>query len=115
MTYSLVFLQPTWTYYSTILAFLFVLGLAFYSTKWIAKSKARTMSGKNIQVLERVFLSSDKYLLIVRVGEAYYFLSQDKTSIRSLDKLEGFVPQSDEETQKFAYFLDKFKNNRKDS
>lgn len=115
MTYSLVFLQPTLNYYGTILAFLFVLGLAFYSTKWIAKSKAKTMSGKNIQVIERVFLSTDKHLIIVKVGQAYYFLSQDKNGIRSIDRLEGFIPQTDEETQKFTYFLDKFKNNRKDS
>jgi flagellar biogenesis protein FliO len=115
MTYSLLFLQPTWTYYSTILAFLFVLGLAFYSTKWIAKSKARTMQGKNIQVVERLFLSTDKHLLIVKVGEVYYFLSQDKSSIRSIDKLENFIPQTEEETQKFSYFLDKIKKNRKES
>lgn len=112
MTFSVLFLQPNIQYYSLVFSFLLILLLAFFTTKWLAKNRLKTMGGKNIQVVERVFLSTDKQLLIVKVGDQYFLMSQDKTGLKMMQELSGFIPSVSEEPQKFAYFLDKFKNNK---
>lgn len=112
MTFSMLLLQAPSGYYGAVFSFFIVVILAFLSTKWIAKIRLNTMEGKNIQVVERVYLSTDKQLLIVKVGNQFFLMSQDKSGIKMLNELTDFTPSEIEEPQKFAYFLEKFKNNK---
>lgn len=58
--------------FAVLVIFIFILFLAYLTTKMIAKSSAlRTGAapgGGNIQILERVALGQDRALLIVRAG-----------------------------------------------
>jgi len=112
MTFSLLFLQPTMSYYGLVFAFAFVLFLAYISTKLIAKNRLNSMEGRNIEVVERVYLSTDKQLLIVKVGNQFFLMSQSKSDIKFMHELTNFTPSVSNEPQKFAYFLEKFKNNK---
>lgn len=112
MTFSLLFFQPSRGYYGLVFAFIFVLVLAYFSTRWLAKNRSKSMDGQNIQVIERVYLSTDKQLLIVKVGIQYFLMSQDKSGLKMMHELTNFTPCVSEEPQKFADFLDKFKNNK---
>jgi len=112
MTFSMLSFQPSFQYYSVVISFILVLGLAFFTTKWLAKGKLKTMEGKNIQVIERVYLGADKQLLIVQVGDQYLLLSQDKSGVRKIETLTDFTPSEVEEPQKFADLLDRIRKNK---
>ncbi len=61
--------------------------LAFYSTKFIAKSYQQKGLGDNIKLRDRVMLSYDKSLLIVSVGDKTLLLSVTKDKIELLSEL----------------------------
>ena len=99
-----------------VFSFVLVLLLAYFTTKILAKSKIIGIKGKNIQVIERVMLSNDKQLLIVKLNDKYYFLSSDKNNVNLLDKLEEFSPIIDESQKvvRFSEVFERFKKNSKD-
>jgi flagellar biosynthetic protein FliO len=94
MTYSCAILAPNYMtdYYSVMFAFLVIIFIAFFSTRWLLKNRVKG-NGNNMQVVERMYLSSDKFIMIVQVHGTYYLMSQDKNSIRLIDKLENFKPE----------------------
>lgn len=96
------------SYYVLVFAVLFVILLAFATTKWLARSRYGG-GGQNMKLIERMYIASDKVLLIVEVSGRYYLLSQDKTGIKKIDQLENFEPKT-AEVQKFSDILDKIKN-----
>lgn len=96
------------SYYMLLFSVFFVILLAFVTTKWLSKSKYGGQ-GQNMKLIERMYIASDKVLLIVQIGEEYYLLSQDKTGIRKIDKLEDFQ-HNEVQPQKFSDLLDKIKN-----
>lgn len=115
MSISCAILAPNYesSYYLIMLSFLFVLLLAYFTTRWLSKSKISGSKGRNIHVVERMFLSSDKQLLIVQVGEEYILMSQDKSGLKFIEKLIDFQPVIGQETSvKFSDILDKLKNNK---
>ncbi|HAN20849.1 MAG: hypothetical protein A2Y15_04790 [Clostridiales bacterium GWF2_36_10] len=48
---------------------------AYYATKWIAKKQNSFSSGKIIKVIERVMLSKDAFIAIVKVDTKIYLMS----------------------------------------
>jgi flagellar biogenesis protein FliO len=116
MSISCAILAPNYEsgYFLMILSFIFVIALAFITTKWLSNTKFAGVKGKNMRVIERMFLASDKQLLIVEICKVYYLMSLDKTGIKMIDKLDN-IPEIQQESNKtFAEVLDKFKINSKD-
>ncbi len=62
--------------------------LAFYATKFIAKSYQYKGAGDNIKLRDRVMLSYDKSLLVVTVGDKTLLLSVTKDNVRLLCELD---------------------------
>lgn len=58
-----------------ILVVILVIFAAYFSTKWIAKKQNSYTSGKIIKVLERVMLSKDVFIAIVKVDTKVYLMS----------------------------------------
>jgi len=86
------------SYYLVILSLAMFIALAYITTVLLKRSRY-VGKGRNIQVIERFYLASDKILLIVQVGSDYYFMSHDKHGMKMMDKLENFTPNKDEQTQ----------------
>ncbi len=88
---------------------IFVLFLAYLSTKFLTRLNFSKMQNRNIKLLDKFFISSDKSILLIKVEKKVYLLSSDKTGLRLLDTLnEEDVP---------SYFNDEnidYKNKRKD-
>ncbi|MBQ3036165.1 MAG: flagellar biosynthetic protein FliO, partial [Lachnospiraceae bacterium] len=85
------------------------------TTRWVASyQKGKMMSG-NIQVLETLKITQNKYLQIVRVGEHYYAIAIGKDTITLLGELKedeihisedmGMMPKMD-----FKQLLENAKN-----
>ena len=87
------------SYYLVILSLAMFIALAYVTTVILKKSRLSGGKGRNIHVIERFYLASDKILLIVQVGSDYYFMSHDKHGMKMMDKLENFTPNKDEQTQ----------------
>ncbi|MCH4888734.1 hypothetical protein EZV73_14160 [Acidaminobacter sp. JC074] len=93
------------SYYLVILSLAMFIALAYITTVLLKRSRY-VGRGRNIHVIERFYLASDKILLIVQVGSEYYFMSYDKNGMKMMDKLENFTPTIQEQTQtKFSDLL----------
>jgi len=87
--------------------------LAYVTTLILKRSRLPGGKGRNIQVIERFYLATDKILMIVLIGETYYLMSHDKTGLKMMDKLEDFTPNEIVESElKFSSILEKVKLNK---
>jgi Flagellar biogenesis protein len=98
-----------------IIIFGSVIFLAYVTTRFVGKSTAKKMKGKNLEVVETLRLSVDKQLYIVRAGDKHIVLSSAGKSIQYLCDInmdENFVPEEAETTEtgisEFKGLLDKY-------
>ncbi len=100
---------------TVLIIFIGVLALTYFTTRWVASyQKGKMMSG-NIQVLETLKITQNKFLQIVRVGEQYYAIAIGKDTITLLGELKedeihisedmGMMPKMD-----FKQLLENAKN-----
>lgn len=72
-----------------ILLFVLVLVAAYFATKWIGKRySAQAKAGRNMKVLERMALGSDRTLFIVQVGEKTLLLGITAQRVELLCELD---------------------------
>ena len=99
--------------------FVAVLVMTRYATKWIAGYQKLQMAGRNLEIIETMRISSNKYLAIIRAGsDRYYAIGVGKDEITMLGELPAdelvFVSQtqiqdSPRSAQQFGAVLDVFK------
>lgn len=108
--------NPSSNIYMISFSFILIVGMAYLTTRFLAKSKLVGSKGKNIKIIEKVILTNDKQLLIVMVNNQYYFLSSDKNNVNLLDKLEDFTPAVDinQNPVNFSEVFERFKKTNKD-
>lgn len=99
-------------YFLVMLSLVLVIFLVYITTRLLSRTKLGGQGSNNIQVIERLFLSSDKMLIIIKIGDEYLLLSQDKTGIKLMRKLENFTPMDKEAGMKFSDVLGKIKMNK---
>lgn len=90
-----------------MLAFGGVLGMAYFTTRWVSKSYGRTY-GTQIRVVDRLPVGTDRNFLMVRIGGIHYFIYQDRNGARLLDKLEDFTPEPAQQSDTIQPFHDIF-------
>ncbi len=72
-----------------ILAFIFVLVLAYYGAKITAKYQGNMLNNKsNIQIIESFRVGGNKIIAIAKIGKSYYALGIGKEEINLIDKIE---------------------------
>lgn len=101
-----------------IVAFVIILFLTYYVTKWIAKSGAIPLKTQNIRVVETFKIAPNKYIQIIQLGSRYYAIGVSKENITFLTSLEeeqlDLVETSTSQQMSFKDLLGKFaKNNKK--
>lgn len=70
--------------------FVFVLGITYYVTKWLAGYQKAQMFNKNLEVVETLRLTTNKYVQIVRAGEGnYYVLALGKDEVTLLGTIDA--------------------------
>jgi flagellar protein FliO/FliZ len=57
-----------------LVVFVGVLGITYYVTKWIAGYQKAQGFNKNLEIVEVLKISSNKYVQIIRAGEDRYFV-----------------------------------------
>lgn len=78
-----------WSIVKLILITIFVLVLAFYSTRLIAKYQSNSLSSRNhIRFLESYRVDGNKMVAIVQIGNRYFALGIGKNEIHVIAELE---------------------------
>ncbi|NLD91375.1 MAG: flagellar biosynthetic protein FliO [Fibrobacter sp.] len=99
---------------TVIIIFIFVLGLAYLTTRFIAKYEKNQIVNKNIEIIETFRLSTNKFIAIVRVGEKYLALAIGKDTVTMLTELNAddlnLVSSDQVPTETFQEILNKAKN-----
>jgi len=103
-----------WDALGLVIVFGSVLFLAYITTRFVGKSAARKMKGKNLEVVETLKLTVDKQLYIVRAGDKYVLLSTAGKSIQFLSDIKvdenSLLEETEVETgiSEFKGLLDKY-------
>ncbi len=77
-----------------LVIFILVLGVTFYTTRFIAKTQQGRTQSANMEILETMPVANGKYLQIVRIGKKYVVLAIGKDTITKVAELseEEYVP-----------------------
>ena len=102
---------------TVLIMFVFVLGITYVTTRYIAKLQKGQMSNKNMELIDTLRISNNKYLQIVRVGERYYCMAVCKdtvTLLGEIQKEELFFNENDASAgMDFQAILEGFKQKQK--
>ena len=89
---------------TVLLIFVFVLVITLYVTRWIAKVQKGVTSGKNIEIIETMRISSTQYIQIVKIAEEYMAIGVSKDNISMLTKLdESKIVACDDNNQDMSF------------
>ncbi len=68
-------------------AVIFVLFLAYLSTKFLSRLNISNVKNKNMRLVDKFFISSDRSILLFKVEKKFYLMASDKTGLKVLDIL----------------------------
>lgn len=94
-----------------LIIFSAVLFLAYITTKFVGQNTARSMKGKNMEVIETLKIGVDKQLYLVRAGDKYVLLSSSGKNIQFLSEVnvdEEAVNEQELNKNEFKGILDKY-------
>lgn len=75
---------------SLILIFIFIVALAYFTTRFIAKYQNNSMNSRsNIRVIESFRMGSNKFVAIIEVSNNFYVIGVGKEEITLIDKLDS--------------------------
>ena len=83
-----------------LIAFLLVIGAAFYITRFIGQSTLRYTRSTNLQVIDYIILGRDKGLYIVKVGDKFFLIgvsNNNITYLTEINKEDMKVPTNDKD------------------
>lgn len=95
-----------------LIAFVFVLFLTYFTTKFIGNYQKTNNTGTNFEVIETYRISNTKYLQILRIGKKYIVMAVCKdtiTSIAELSEEDITIPDYAGSQESFTKILDKLK------
>ena len=67
-----------------LILFVFVLGITYFVTRWIAKIQKDNIGVGNLEVVETCRITQNKFIQIVRTGEKYLVIAVGKDEIHML-------------------------------
>lgn len=85
---STSFLEMAFQLIFLIFVFVVVIFLAYYSTKFIAGAKIKTMTKNNMKVIETISIGVH-HIHIIQVNKQYFLISSSKEGIRILSEING--------------------------
>lgn len=106
--------DTTAQFLTIVIIFVFVLGLTFVTTKWIANYQKGQVANGNVEIIEVSKIAANKYIEIVRCGDKYLAIAVCKDTVTVLCELTKeqitFRSQDDSGKGIFRELLEKAKN-----
>lgn len=101
-------------FFTVLLVFIFVLGITYLTTRWIANYQKKQTKGKNIEVIESSRIGQNKFIQIVKTGDKYVVIGIGKNEITMLTELDSDMIKLPEdkgtEVLDFKAVMEKAKN-----
>ena len=92
---------------TVLLIFLFVLLITWWVTKWTAGYQKSQTANANMEIVETIRLSSNKYVQIIRIGRKYLAVAICKDTVTMLTEIpEQDLVFPDDDTSKTVRFKD---------
>ena len=87
---------------TVLILFLLVLAVTYFVTKWRAGYQKSRLSNANLDIVETIGLSNNKYIQIIRVGQKYLAVAICKDTVTMLTEVseqelilsDGSVPKA---------------------
>ena len=76
---------------TVLILFLLVLAVTYFVTKWMAGYQRGRVSNANMEVLETISLTSNKYIQLIRIGQKYLAVAICKDTVTMLTE----IPEQD--------------------
>lgn len=73
---------------TVFIIFVIVLAASYVVTRWVSNYQKKTMAQGNLEVIETIRLSQNKYIQIVRAGTAYLVIAVCKDTVTMLETLD---------------------------
>lgn len=94
---------------TVLLLFVFVLAVTALVTRWIGGYQKGRSAGMNMELLEAIRLSNNKYIQLVRIGRKYLALAVCKDTVTMLSEIpEEDLQFSEGSTSGMSSFKDVF-------
>ncbi len=104
---------------TVLILFVFVLGITYATTRWIAGYQKNKMVSGNLEIIETMRITNNKYVQIIRAGSKYMVIAIGKDEIHMLSELsedEISIWEKQPSEVNFGSILDKMKKqNGKDN
>lgn len=72
---------------SLLLILVFVLSLTYFVTRWVAVYQKSQVQGRNLQVVETLRITNNKFIQIVKAGDEYLVIAIGKDEVHLLTRL----------------------------
>ncbi len=104
-----------------LVIFIGVLAATYFVTKWLANYQKAASYNKNLEIVETIRLTTNKYVQIVRAGsDSFYVIAIGKDEITMLGQIDkdGLILSDDTEAadfkpMDFKSILERVKNNNR--
>ena len=98
-----------------LVIFIIILAAAYYTAKFLGQKSGFAGPSRNLKVIETCRLAPDRYLQIVRAGNAYYLIAITRNSITKIAELpketiEEYQPVADGQGKFLEIFKEQFKD-----
>ena len=98
---------------TVLILFVFVLGITWATTRWIANYQKGKALSSNLEVVETLRITGNKFLQIVRAGKKYLVIAVGKDEIHMLTELTEdevtMLREHNTQSPDFKSILEKFK------
>ncbi len=92
-----------------IIAFAFVIGAAWFSTRIISGKMNSVMKGRYLSIIESISLGTDKRIVLIRAGSKYLLLSLAGKNLQMLCEIDIDEAGTEERSKDFKYNLNRIK------
>ena len=94
---------------TVLIIFVFVLALTYWVTKWTAGYQKSKSTGVNMELVDAMRLTNNKYVQIIRIGQKYLAVAVCKDTVTMLTEIpEDELCISEGEVTKISSFQDIF-------
>lgn len=101
---------------TVLLLFVFVLAITAFVTKWVGGYQRGKSAGTNMELIEALRLSNNKYVQIVRIGRKYLAVAVCKDTVTMLSEIPeedlSFPEEFNKSTSTFKDVLAKIQKER---
>lgn len=100
---------------TVLILFVFVLVITYFVTRWMAGFQKAQMTAANMEIIDTMRISQNKYLQIIRAGDKYFVIAVCKDNVTMLTELseESIIRKQNvgKQNASFQEVLQKMKEN----